>query len=289
MSDVCMRMDDMVSKYLRTGTFPVAIKIYKKGEEPPMKAKAPLADFKHCLAICQGVTMARRLGSVLKFSKEDQSCPIAQVILGYVDEPDFVKDGSLIHPLYACDLETGKKTQDSTPKMSKADTGTIVVAPLSRANFEPDVIIIYGNPAQIVRCIQGALYKEGGYIEARFAGRGACGGEITIPYTQQKYNIINPGGGERVFALTADDEMAFAIPSSKFESFIEGVIATHKGGVARIPTPFAGINMEPKWPPSYSELRKYADSWEAEDEATLEEFKEEITQADDQEASRGTV
>ena len=67
-----------------------------------------------------------------------------------------------MYPLYACDLETGKNTQVSTPKMPKADKGTIVVAvaPLSKAEFDPDVIIIYGNPAQIIRCIQGALYKS---------------------------------------------------------------------------------------------------------------------------------
>jgi uncharacterized protein (DUF169 family) len=185
---------------------------------------------------------------------------MAQVICGYIEEPDFVKDGSLVYPLYACDLEVGKKTHDSTPKMPVADTGTIAVAPLHRADFDPDVIIIYGNAAQIVRCVQGALYHDGGYIESRFAGRGACGGEITVPFVQQKYNVIIPGGGERVFAITTDDELAFAVPSSKFESFIDGVIAVHKGGVARIPTPFAGINHEPVWPKEYDKLGEYADS-----------------------------
>ena len=262
MNEICKKMNDMVNEYLRTNTFPVAVKIYKKGEEVPVKAKSPAKDFKHRLAICQGINMARRLGSVLKFTKEDQSCALAQVIVGYVDEPDFIKDGSVVYPLYAADMDVAKKTQESTPKMPVADTGTVVVAPLNRCDFDPDVVIIYGNAAQIVRCVQGALFHEGGYIESRFAGRGACGGEITVPISQQKYNLIAPGGGERVFALTADDELAFAVPASKFESFIDGVIATHKGGVARIPTPFAGINHEPSWPPYYAELGKYADAAE---------------------------
>lgn len=262
MTEICNKMNDAVSVYLRTSTFPVAIKIYKKGEEVPIKAKAPLKDFKHRLAICQGVSMARRLGSVLKFTKEDQSCALAQVVLGYVEEPDFIKDGSVVYPLYAANMDVAKKTQESTPKMPTADTGTVVVAPLNRCDFDPDVIIIYGNAAQIVRCVQGALFNDGGYIESRFAGRCACGGEITVPITQQKYNLIVPGGGERVFALTGDDELAFAVPSSKFGSFIDGVAATHKGGVARMPTPFAGINHEPNWPPYYAELGKYADAAE---------------------------
>jgi len=186
MSDICKKMNDVVNNYLRTGTYPVAVKVYKKGEKVLEKARAPLAEFNHSLAICQGMTMVRKFGYVLKFSQADQSCPVGQVILGYVEEPDFIKDGSIVYPLYAVDLEAGKKNQESTPKMPDADTGEIVLAPIHKADFDPDVIVIYGNAAQIARCVQGALYNEGGSIESRFAGRGACGAEITVPYTQKK-------------------------------------------------------------------------------------------------------
>jgi uncharacterized protein (DUF169 family) len=236
--------------------------VYKTDETVPLdiKAKEPLKDFGHRLAVCQAITMARKLGSVIKLAKKDQACPLSQVILGYIEEPDFIKDGSVVYPLYVSNMDAAKKTQETTPKMPKADTGALLVAPLHRAAFDPDVIVIYGNAAQVVRMVQGALYHEGGYIESRFSGRGACGGEITVPLTQQRYNVVAPGGGERVFALTSDEEMAFAVPSSKFQPFIEGVIATHKGGVARIPTPIAGVNVEPKWPSSYDKLSAHADS-----------------------------
>jgi len=93
MSEICAEMNNMVSEYLRTGTFPVAVKIYKKGEEAPaeIRAKTPVKDFGHRLSLCQGITMARKLGTVLKFTRGEQSCPLAQVILGYIEEPDFIK------------------------------------------------------------------------------------------------------------------------------------------------------------------------------------------------------
>ncbi|HHV72797.1 MAG TPA: DUF169 domain-containing protein [Clostridia bacterium] len=251
------KLNDVVNQYLRPATFPVAVKIYKKGEEVPFKARVPMRDLKHRLAICQGMTIARKYGWTLAFNQEDQACPLAQVILGYTDEPDFIKDGSVVFPLYAETMEAAAKTQASTPKMPQADTGTIVLAPLHKAEFDPDVVVIYGNPAQVVRMIQGGLYKEGGYIESRFAGRGACGGEITVPYTQNKYNVIIPGGGEKVFALTGDDEMAFAMPASKIDDFMKGLVATHDGGVARIPTPVYGVNVQPAFPKYYWELEKY--------------------------------
>ena len=65
-----------------------------------------------------------------------------------------------------------------------------------------------------------------------------------------------------MFAMTEDNELAFSLPACKIESFMEGVVATHKGGVARIPAPVGGINYEPEWPACYGELSKYADSAE---------------------------
>lgn len=259
MSEICKEMDAMVSEYLRTGTYPVAVKIYKKGEEVPgdIRAKSPRKDFGHRLAICQGVTMARKLGAVLKYSMEDQSCPLAQFILGYAEVPDMIKDGSVVYPLYTGSLEAGKVTQDTTPQMPVKDTETIVFAPLHRASFEPDVIIIYGNGAQIIRMVQGAIYEKGGYVESRFSGRGCCGSEISVPYSQDKCNVTLPGGGERVFGLTSDDEIAFSVPKSQFRSFIDGVIATHKAGAARIPTPIGGLTTEPAWPHAYKKLYDY--------------------------------
>jgi uncharacterized protein (DUF169 family) len=256
-SEMNKRLNDVLNEYIRPATFPVAVKIYKKGEEVPFKTRMPIRDLKHRLAICQGMTIARKYGWVMGFTQEDQACPLAQVILGYTDEPEFIKDGSVVYPLYVENMEAAAKTQASTPKMPNADTGTVVLAALHKADFDPDVVVVYGNPAQVVRMVQGGLYKTGGYVESRFAGRGACGGEITVPYSQDKYNVIIPGGGEKVFALTGDDELAFALPGTKIDDFITGLVATHDGGVARIPTPIYGVNVQPAFPKYYWELEKY--------------------------------
>ena len=88
-------------------------------------------------------------------------------------------------------------------------------------------------------------------------GRCSCAAYIVYPLQSQQCNVIIPGGGERVFALTADDEIAFAIPASRLAGVVEGLKGTHDSGVARIPTPFFGVQAKPKFPPSYAELDKY--------------------------------
>ncbi|NLJ57908.1 MAG: DUF169 domain-containing protein [Tissierellia bacterium] len=259
MSKICNYMNNSINKYIRPYTFPVAVKLLAKGEALPQKMRVPTENLGHPVAFCQAVSMARRFGWPVALYQKDQACGLAQIALGYKEEPDFMKDGSMVYPLYVENMEAGKKTQESTPKMPTAHTYCIIVAPLHLAEFDPDVIIVYGNAAQITRLVQGALYKEGGYIESRFAGRIACGGQVVVPIVEDRCNVIIPGGGERVFAVTTDDELAFSMPKSKFEDLAEGLEKTHKGGVARIPTPFAAINAKPQFPEAYWELEKYCD------------------------------
>lgn len=148
----------------------MAVKFVKEGEAIPEKAKVPTKALGYPIAICQAMTIARKYGWTLAMYKEDQACPLSHVILGYAEEPDFIKGGSVIKPLYVDNDEAAVKTQASTPKMPTADTQCIVLAPLHLATFDPDVVVCYGNSAQITRFVQGALYKVGGYIESPVRG-----------------------------------------------------------------------------------------------------------------------
>jgi uncharacterized protein (DUF169 family) len=179
------------------------------------------------------------------------------VLFGFVEEPEINKNGALVYPLYAQDMDAGKNTASKETHLECGTFANLILAPIHRADFEPDVLIVYGNPAQIVRMIQGALYHEGGSITSSFMGRGACGSSIGYPFKTKQCNVVLPGGGERVFAMTGDDEMAFAMPREKISTTLQGLKATHEGGVARMPTPFFGISAEPLFPPSYKQLREY--------------------------------
>lgn len=254
--DILKRLDETLTKYIRPLTYPVAVKLSADTELPP-RVRRPSALFGHRINLCQGIAMARKYGWAMGFLQEDHACGNSQVIFGICDEPDFIKDGSICYPLYTKDLETGAITQKATPKLPMGQANSIVVAPLDRADFEPDVILIYCNPGQAVRLIQGALYHEGGTIESKFMGRAACGSEIVTPLVSGKCNIVIPGGGEKVFAMTGDDELIFAMPTAKAEELIAGLEETHKAGAARFPVPFFGLRSNPVFPAVYHALDEY--------------------------------
>lgn len=256
MMEICKRLDDAVQKYLRTATFPVAVKILKSTNEFPERTKRPVRDLGHRINLCQGIALARRYGWTVGFGKEDHACANSLVIMGIEEVPDFIKNGSIVCGPYTDTLEHGEITQSMTPRSEEPFTA-ILVAPLHRANFEPDVVLFYCNPGQAVRLVQAALYTTGGVIESKFMGRCACGTEIVTTLQKNDCQVIVPGGGEKAFAMLGDDEMVFTAPTEKLESIIVGLEGTHKAGAARIPSPYFGLQAEPSFPKVYRELEKY--------------------------------
>ncbi|MFB3924623.1 MAG: DUF169 domain-containing protein [Syntrophales bacterium] len=250
------QLNSKIEQYIRPLTFPVAVKISKEVEIPD-SYRRPVNLFGHRINICQGVNMARRYGWNLGFGHEDMACPLSIPIFGFCEEPDFVTRGEIIYPDFTVSIEAGSRTQSMQPKAPTGSIGSIWVGPLSRVDFDPDLILVYGSPAQIVRMVQGALYHEGGAIESRFSGRCACAQEFIYPYLSGKCNVIIPAQGERLFAMTTDDELVFSIPGAKAASVLEGVEITHKRGVSRIPTPYFGLRMKPEFPKRYDELAAF--------------------------------
>jgi uncharacterized protein (DUF169 family) len=135
-----------------------------------------------------------------------------------------------------------------------------MVSPLTRAAFKPDLFMIYGNPAQIMRLIQGALYIDGGTVQSASMGRLGCAAIITAMKTGECRYLV-PGNGDRIFGMTQDHEMSFLIPAAKLDTVLEGLSKTHKAGVRYPITSF--FNFEAAFPPSYQEQMKI---WEQEGE-----------------------
>ncbi len=239
---------------VRPATQPVGVKMLREGEELPPKTKVPGRDFKKRFAICQANSFARKYGWVLALGKEDQSCPIGSVILGFGEPVDFYTQGNLAYGMFCETLEAGAKSEAAVQRMPYQEYSYLLVGPLARLSVEPDFVLVYGNAAQVMRLVHGALYKEGGSITSSFTGRGECAEIIVNTMKSDACQVILPGNGERVFGQTQDDEMAFTIPFSKIDAVTEGLVGTHKGGV-RYPIPNY-MFFEAKFPPKYVELEK---------------------------------
>jgi uncharacterized protein (DUF169 family) len=241
-----------LEKYLRIATIPVAIRLVKEAENPPPKAKYPLRDFGHKISACQGMTIARTIGWIIAFKKEDHACPLASVFLGHI-APDKFLDGA-IAGFYQDRDECGKKMEQSFSRWPVDSIRETWLCPVNRCDFEPDLVAVYGNPAQILLLIQAANFGHGPGVRSSSAGRGGCATWIAGVLQSGECTYMIPGPGERIFAGTQDHEMSFVIPYSKFENVINGLQYVRDQGAFRYPVPNLAILSEPKMPEKYYSL-----------------------------------
>jgi uncharacterized protein (DUF169 family) len=253
-------VNSALAEYIRPLTFPVAVKMLKSEAEIPEKTRRPFQQMKKKVAICQGIGMARKLGWAVAMGKEDMQCSLGAAPFGFFKNIDFYNEGNLAAGMFTASKEIGKREEDLIDRFEYGQYSHILVAPIDRAAFEPDLLMLYGNPAQIMRFIHGALYNEGGSVQSSAMGRLGCATIITVMKTNECRYVV-PGNGDRIFGMTQDWEMAFMMPASKVDTVIDGMAKTHKAGIRYPITSF--FNFEAGFPPSYQELVKI---WKAEGE-----------------------
>jgi len=243
-----------LDQHLRTDTFPLGIKIIQSPADLPAKVKRPLRDMHVPVTICQGISMARRYGWTVAMGAEDLSCPIAATAFGFEPVLPAYADGTLACGMYTDSLATGQLTELDVPKLSREESGYVVVGPLGRLDFEPDTVLVYGNSAQIMRLVAGALYKRGGSIPSTFSARADCADIVIKTVQTGEPQVILPCYGDRLFGQTQDNEMAFTIPYARMAELSAGLQGTHKGGI-RYPIPHF-LRYEAQFPPTYEALKQ---------------------------------
>ncbi|MFZ1200946.1 MAG: DUF169 domain-containing protein, partial [Desulfobacterales bacterium] len=117
----------------------------------------------------------------------------------------------------------------------KGETAAIVLAPMQKASFEPDTLVIYGNPAQIMRLTQAWSYITGERVPGHFGGKVECDAYLIAPFRTQAPCVVIPGHGERIFAATQDDEMVFALPGQSVSTLVQGLKEVGKAMGVRYP------------------------------------------------------
>jgi len=231
--------------YLRPQTFPLAVKLVEREEQIPEQARRPMRDLGKRLAPCQGAAIARKYGWTVAVAGVDSGCAIADLNYGWTEDVDLDKVIAFATRMnYARDEDAARATMAAVPRLAPGRCHAAVYSPLEKTSVEPDVILIYCNPAQLMRLIHGATQKEGKPITCSFLGRMAsCTEGVLASYTQQLPKIVVPGNGDRVWATAQDDEMAFVIPAAQLEDMIDGLSQTHQRGI-RYPVP-AFVDFQP--------------------------------------------
>ncbi len=191
MTDAVDKFNRTVRTYVHPQTYPVGIRFLRGAEALPEAAKLP-GDFGAPLSLCQGISLARYCGHVVALKGEGQACPVADAVL------------------------CRSKTQ------AGGALDAVVVAPLERCSFAPDVVLCYGLPSQISLLVEASAGKHR-QAASPCVVHSTCVGEVAETYREGCCNVFLPSAGERCLALTSDDELAFALPLSMLEQVADGL------------------------------------------------------------------
>ena len=237
-----------LTEMLLLQTFPLAIKLVKSEDEFPEKTRRPSL-FGMKITMCQGWTMARRIGWTMGLTKDDMKCTPNLLAYGFLEleNPDTLIEAFRAMDYYESD-EAAREMIAGFTSLEPGEYSGICISPLSWTRVEPDLAIIYCNSAQAMRLIQAMIYHTGERIESSHAGLAAsCVEGILGTFVTRKPNVVIPGGGDRVFAATQDHEIAITLPREILE---ESVTSLKKAGFSkgmRYPLPISLT--EPPLPP----------------------------------------
>lgn len=243
-----------LEQYLRLQTFPIGISLLKNAEDIPQGARRPHTAMGVRITICQGVGMARRYGWTVAIGRDDCSCPLAKSAFGLEPLTSYYEEGHTCAGMFTATPEAGARTEAETPRLPYGAYPYVLVGPLARTKRKPDVVLLYGNSAQIMRMVQAGLWERGGRLTSGFSGRIDCADEIIAPFQTGEPHVILPCNGDRIFGMATDEEMAFAFPYHRAEELLIGLQRTHAGGV-RYPIPMY-LRFEAEMPPSYQKLEQ---------------------------------
>lgn len=243
-----------LSIYLKLPSPPVAVKMLRKGEEPPVPAKFPLWDYRKKFVLCQAWAIAKSHGETLCLRYEDMRCSPSVLAMGFKPPISYFTEGHLCLNRYNQTLEAGARTEAAMPRFPYDKYGAVLFSPLTTCAFDPDAIFLSGNSAQIMRLVHASLYHEGGRISYSTDGRLACADLIVTPIRTPGCYVVLPGHGSRRLAQAKDDEMAFTshFTHQRLEQISEGLAKTHEAGL-RYPVRLH-LDYEAVFPQQYDDL-----------------------------------
>ena len=225
-----------LKELIRPKTFPIGIKLLESSDNDYVNEMDNVRRPEEEIAICQLFSYARLYGWTILGTKEENLCPVGEVAVGFEKTPTSMSSGAMFFGRYQGTLKAAKKMSETIPRIEDKVFSALLAAPLDKFKKDPDLVLIYGNSAQMMRLIHGSLWKDGGRLYFGSSGEAACADSVAQTYITQKPQIGIPCLGERRFGLVQDDEFVMGIPYSIMDDVILGLEKTSKSGT-RYPIP----------------------------------------------------
>jgi len=209
-------------EFLKLRCDPVGVSYLKSEEELPEKVKRPKGR-KVKITICQGVGWVKIYGWQVAIAKDDNLCLPAGLAFGFLKSKKYQTEDALSELMLEVGWVKKEALHDQEWFIIKDSFEYLLLEPLKKATKKPDVVLIYGNAAQIVKLIHGYSYHTGKGVKAKITGRLSCTESLIAPFLTNEPIVTLPGTGERIFSATQENELCFSVPYSLFDTVVSSL------------------------------------------------------------------
>ncbi len=181
-------------------------------------------------SVCQAAGTARYYNKQVAITKEDAwACCVGGRSLGFYDIEEDILNGERNPGFWGEDAKACARLCEG----DAIDVGTFsaaIFSPLSLLTMEPDIVLAYGTPDQMLSLVYGNIWHGKDRVKLLTSGHGGCCREcIAAPYLNKELRLAITDIGERKFAGAYDNEMEAGVPYDKFEELVKGLRGAHSG------------------------------------------------------------
>lgn len=216
-------------KHLNLRWSPVAVKLFRAGEELPVGVKEPSVPLRHC----QSIVTARK-GKTFLMPVKKHACPDGGSVLGLMDLPPKLKDGRMYLTFQKVNnAATAEKMVAARPHLEAQSSLATMVGPLAD-DFPAvaDVVAVSVNPEQAMWILCAASFFSGERHNLNLSGFNAICVDVTLlPYQTGKLNLSFACYGCRAVSDFADDELMVGIPIKLLPEIVQGIEALSKKAI----------------------------------------------------------
>jgi uncharacterized protein (DUF169 family) len=213
-------LSNQLERLLRLRTYPIIYKFVKKGEEIPVQnVRFP----KRRLLLCQIVNISRTYGWTFACTTKNLILPNCGSIVGLNVVPDELENGTMVHDVWFSSIEDAIKYNKNMVRIPTGLHDAIIISPLHKITFDPDLIVIYANAAQMILIINSLQWENYKKLKFSCVGESSCSDAVANCFMTGEPSLTIPCFGERRFAGVMDDELVIALPPDMLEKIINGL------------------------------------------------------------------
>lgn len=172
-----------IEEILELETAPVGVRFLDPGEE--VKGHDSSGKNRYCQAL-----MRARHGEKVLVTADNITCPASAAALGLKPLADKLRSGEMLTSMGLFGNETAaQRTMAEMPRIALGEYGAVALGPLGELSYEPHVVVVEGEPEQIMWIALASFYYVGGRLHFNSGlFQATCADATVVPHLTGRLN-----------------------------------------------------------------------------------------------------